>query len=253
MSAMIPESIRELAAGYALGALTPEETRTFEAAMAESPDLGREVTEYWEVNALLAQSAATRPDPALKARLVDRIRRDKVVPVRAPRSRLAPVLLVALAATALVAVGLGRRVQSLSEEVKRQDLRLVAAEALLAARDQTLNTLLNAESDLTVLQLTTAGAESPGIQFFWNRRSNTGVLHAFRLPPTPQGKVYQLWLLRDGKPYPSATFTTGSDGQALVQSFSLPNGGGFEAAAVTVEPEGGSTTPTLPIYLIGKV
>ena len=79
------------------------------------------------------------------------------------------------------------------------------------------------------------------------------VLHAFRLPPAPKGKTYQFWLLRGGKPLPSITFNADPDGRALVQAFSLPTGGGYEGAAITVEPEGGSTTPTLPIYLVGKV
>ena len=253
MSAMIPESIRELAAGYALGALTPEENRAFEAALAESPALAREVAEYREVNALLAHSAAHQPGAGVKDRLFQQIRRDKVIPIRSPRTWLAPVLAVGLAAAAMLAVGLNRRVGALTEELNHRDVRIAAVQAQLANRERTLNTLLAAESDLTVLQLTTTGPQSPGIQFYWNRRSNTAVLHAFRLPPTPKGKVYQLWLLRDGKPYPSTTFNTGADGDALVEAFTLPGGGGFQAAAITVEPDGGSTTPTMPILLIGKV
>ena len=249
----IPESIRELAAGYALGALTPEETKGFELAMAQSAELAHEVAEYREVNALLAHSAAVEPSPAVKDRLFQRLGREKVVPLRPPRARLTPLLSVGLAAAALVAVGLGRRVQSLTDELAGRDVRLAATEAQLAQRERTLNTLLNAESELTVVQLTTAGAQAPGIQFYWNRRSNMAVLQAFRLPPTPKGKTYQFWLLRGGKPYPSVTFNSEPDGHALVHAFSLPTGGGYEGAAITVEPVGGSTTPTLPIYLVGKV
>ena len=249
----IPESIRELAAGYALGALTAEETRAFETALADSTELAHDVAEYREVNALLAHSAAARPGPEVKERLFQHIGGDKVVPLRPTRSPLMPLLSIGLAAAALLAVGLGRRVQSLTDELGRRNLRLAATEAQLAQRELTLNTLLLAESDLTVVQLTAAGAQAPGIQFYWNRRSNMAVLHAFRLPPAPTGKTYQFWVLRGGKPYPSITFNSDPDGHALVQAFSLPTGGGYEGAAITVEPEGGSTTPTLPIYLVGKV
>jgi hypothetical protein len=38
----------------------------------------------------------------------------------------------------------------------------------------------------------------------------------------------------------------------LILTFALP-AGGMQAAAVTVEPEGGSTTPTMPIVLFGQV
>ena len=253
MSATIPESIRELAAGFALGALTAEETRTLAAAMARSPELADEVAEYREVNALLALAVAERPDPSVRQRLLDHTSAAKVVPMAGRQSRSVPFLAVALAASAMIAVGLGARVLSLNEAVKRDAVSLAAANDRLAQRERTLNTLLMAESDLTVVQLTTAGAQAPGIQFFWNRRSSMGVLHAFRLPPTAAGKVYQLWLIRGGVAIPSATFNSGADGDALVQAFELPAGGGFEAAAITVEPAGGSQKPTLPIFLVGKV
>lgn len=252
MSATIPESIRDMAAGYALGALTPEETRQFEAALATFPDLVREVAEYREVNALLAVGRGVRPDPAVRDRLMERIGRTKVVPFR-PKAA-AYLMPIALAATTVLAVGLGFRVDRLRTELASRTDSLATTAARLARREETLNTLLTAESDLTVLQLTTTGAEPPGIQFFWNRRQNRGVLHAFRLPEPAAGKVYQLWLIpRGGKPIPSTTFGSGADGHALVESFQLPVDGGFEAAAVTIEPTGGSQTPTMPIYLIGKV
>src|SRR5262245_48347429 len=88
MSATVPDSIRELAAGYALGGLTPEETREFEAALARSPELAREVAEYREVTGLLglAPGEGPRPDPALRARLFERIAAGKVVPLTPRRS-----------------------------------------------------------------------------------------------------------------------------------------------------------------------
>jgi len=154
----------------------------------------------------------------------------------------------------VLAVGLGLRVRGLRREVDGNIASLAATSAKLARREATLDALLTAQFELTVVQLTTAGAEAPGIQFFWNRRSNQGVLHAFRLPPTGPGKVYQLWLIpRGGAPIPSQTFTSAPDGHALVEAFQLPIDGGFETAAITVEPEGGSQAPTLPIYLVGKV
>lgn len=253
MSATIPESIRELAAGYALGALAPEETRQFEAALAQSAELRSEVAEYREVNALLALHGTERPSAAVRERLLERVGRAKEVAFR-PSAKGSFLMPWALAASTVLAVGLGLRVRSLNRELEGSTASLAATAAKLARREETLDALLTAQFELTVVQLTTAGAQAPGIQFFWNRRSNQGVLHAFRLPPAAPGKVYQLWLIpRGGTPIPSRTFTSGADGHALVEAFQLPVDGGFETAAITVEPEGGSQTPTLPIYLIGKV
>lgn len=253
MSAMIPESIRELAAGYALGALTPDETRQFEAALATFPELEREVADYREVNGLLALRGGERPSDAVRDRLMQRFALETVAGV--PRRPGASWWIsAALAATTILAVGLGLRVRSLGTDLDRTTSELAATAARLARREATLNTLLTAEADLQVVHLTTDGTQAPGIQFFWNRRVNRGVLYAFRLPPADPGKVYQLWLIpRGGAPIPSQTFTSEPDGHALVEAFDLPTEVRIEAAAITLEPEGGSSTPTMPIVLMGTV
>jgi anti-sigma-K factor RskA len=261
MSSTVPDSLRELAAGYALGALSAEEAQQFEAALARSPDLAREVAEYREVNALLATGAGTAtPDPTLRDRLIARIRESKVVPLAPRRPPIVPLLALGLAASAVLAAGLGLRVRSLGGQLRARDSALgvrdsvlAEREGKLAARERTLNTLLEAEADLAIAHLTTTGPNTPGIQLFWNRKASSAVLHAFRLPPAPAGRVYQLWFMRDGVPVPSQTFNSDPDGHALVQAFTVPEGGGFGAAAVTIEPEGGSPAPTTPVLLFGAI
>lgn len=255
MSAIIPESIRELAAGYALGALTPEETKLFEEALGQSPELQRDVAEYREVNALLAAGrAGGAPAPSIKDRLMARVAETKVVSIAPPAKRTFPWMATALAATTLLAIGLGGRARQLERDLTEKNAVLATTAAKLAKREETLNTLLTAEADLLVVHLTTTGAQAPGMQFYWNRRANRGVLHAFRLPPAGKGKAYQLWLIpKDGKPIPSVVFDSESDGHALVEAFQLQVEGGFDAAAITVEPASGSTTPTMPIVLVGRV
>jgi hypothetical protein len=64
------------------------------------------------------------------------------------------------------------------------------------------------------------------------------------LPPLPKGKVYQAWTLAKGAKTvaPSVTFTPNASGFAVVQ---LPvSATSLAAVALTVEPEGGSKTPT---------
>ena len=80
MSDVTPE-MRDLAPAYALGALDAEEARAFEAAMAMSPELRQEVAEYRELNAVLAAGQAAPPTAALRGRLLDRVRSEKVVPL----------------------------------------------------------------------------------------------------------------------------------------------------------------------------
>ena len=87
---------------------------------------------------------------------------------------------------------------------------------------------------------------------YWDVQGNRWVITA-DLPPAPEGKVYQLWLVT-----PSAKVSAGlikpdktGHGFAVVQFPS--NVTQLQAAAITLEPEGGSEQPTMPIYALGKV
>ncbi len=258
MTAPSPETFRDLAPDYVLGQLGAEETRAFEAAMDRSPELRELVAELRNVGAALAMGSAVTPPPGLKERVLAQARGSAGRPTtdaRLPARRrwVVPTLVTALAAAAIVAVGLGRQKASLADELARSRALLAEVEQRLTAREATLNTLLEAQNELTLVQLAPSGPQAPGIQLFWNRRINQAVLHAFRLPPAPAGKAYQLWLIRDGTPVPSRVFNSDPDGHALVSAFELPPGGGFAAAAITVEPPSGSATPTLPILLVGPV
>jgi anti-sigma-K factor RskA len=69
----------------------------------------------------------------------------------------------------------------------------------------------------------------------------------------PEGRAYQLWFIRDGKPVPSVTFKPQPTGDANLEQVEVPSGGDISAAAVTIEPETGSTEPTSPIVMVGSL
>ncbi len=245
MSDGTTDSMRDLAPGYALGALTPEETKSFEAALATSPELQREVAELRELNALLAQRDRQAPPPQLKQRLRERIGAEKHAALPRTRSRLPQALLgLGLAASLVLALGLYLRLRSLQQTLTGNEQRL-------AEREATLNALLEPTVQLTTL--TATGAAPPIVQVFWNRAANTLILHTFRLKPAPDGRIYQLWLLpKQGKPIPSTLFNTESTGHQLVQGVAVPADQQIAGFALTVEPAGGSPQPTTTPILFGN-
>jgi anti-sigma-K factor RskA len=257
------DSPQDLAAAYALGALSADETRRFEAFLATSPETQREVREYREVAALLALGGpdATSALPGgLRDRVVTRVAAQKTRPVRAPGTGARPssVVWVALAASLLLAVGLGAglvsargRLAAVQAELAARNATLDRTAQQLAERDSTLNSIL--EPGVELYQLTSSGDPEPGIQLFWNRQRNQAIVHGFRLKPVPSGKAYQLWFIKDGAPVPSVTFKPEPDGHAKVEHVSVPEGGALSAAAITVEPEGGSAQPTSPIVMLGPL
>ena len=259
MSGEERQDLKELAAAYALGALGDAEARAFEAYLATSPEAQREVAEYREVNALLAESGAAGlavPSPDLRPRMLERIGKLKAVPL-APHRSLSWTPWAAAAAIVL-ALGLGFNVVSLKRQLAEQQVAmdtlradLAARESRLAEREATLDAIL--EPGVTLTRLTSTAQPEPVIQLFWNRRSNRAITHAFALAPISAGRVYQLWFIpKGGAPIPSVTFTPESSGHALVQNIEVPAGLDLAAAAITNEPEGGSPQPTTPVLMVGS-
>jgi hypothetical protein len=87
----------------------------------------------------------------------------------------------------------------------------------------------------------------------YNRDKGTLVFLASELDPLQMYKTYELWIIpQDGSaPIPAGTFHPDDQGNASVIMPDLPKGISAKAFGVTIEPEGGSQTPTLPIIMVG--
>ena len=262
MSERNDSAMQELAAAYALGALSPEETLAFEVYLATSPETQRALAEYREVGAMLA-TAARGPIPGsdLKTRVLERVAATKAASMHPPRQQRSAVpapMWIALAASLALATWLGASLYAAREQLAEREAAansvrtaLAAVQGRLTQREKTLNWILEPGVELSVLNST--GSAEPRIQFFMNRQKQVAMVHGFSLGRTEAGKVYQLWFIQNGKPVPSVTFNAEADGHAMVENIEMPAGGGITHAAVTVEPTGGSSAPTSPVILLGEV
>jgi hypothetical protein len=86
--------------------------------------------------------------------------------------------------------------------------------------------------------------------------STEATISALGMPPTDEGRAYQLWFIDlndagevEGTPRPSVAFAVGADGAAIVEN--VPVDGPFDAVAITSEPAGGSPTPTTDPIMFG--
>lgn len=237
MSQPAQGSSPDMAAAYALGALGPEESREFEALIAASPEFRLELDDYREVSALLGlavSEAGTAPD--LRGRVLAKVR-ERRSSASAGRSRSPLALWGALAASLLLVLGLGTGLLALRQE--------------LGQRQALLDAIL--QPGVQLFQLTSSGNREPAVQLFWNRSTNEALLNGVRLAPMPEGRAYQLWFMQGGKPVPSITFAPAARGAITRMGIKLPSGPPISAAAITVEPEGGSLQPTSPILLMGPL
>ncbi len=86
---------------------------------------------------------------------------------------------------------------------------------------------------------------------YWNNIKKTAYLDVVKLPPPAADKQYQLWAIVGGKPTDMGVFDIGSPADSLrkVEFIERP-----EAFAVTLEPKGGSQSPTLDqMWVVGAV
>jgi anti-sigma-K factor RskA len=144
-----------------------------------------------------------------------------------------------MAALLLVNLSRLRQVRSLRVEQARvaQDLQV----------DQTALSLASYPSTQVVL----LEGESVGGTFLYEPERRFAVLHMWGLDPLESGQEYQAWLVRpDGSRVSGGVFA--ADPNSLFTSAVLNTPGPvgeFSGLGVTVEPAGGSLTPTGPRVL----
>ncbi len=77
-----------------------------------------------------------------------------------------------------------------------------------------------------------------------SRSGSRALLLALDLQPLPSDKVYQVWLVKDGRRYNGGYFTVDSSGYGQTLIFPYPSIAEFDAIGITIEPVGGSSGPT---------
>ncbi len=117
----------------------------------------------------------------------------------------------------------------------------VGVGAYVANQNDPLNQVMQA-SDVRQATVDVNGGGTATLSISPSR--DAAVIKMNGVPAPPAGKVYQMWLIpKDG----SAPVSQGlMDAQALSKPAVVKGIGSAAALGITVEPEGGSATPTLP-------
>ncbi|MEP7094901.1 MAG: anti-sigma factor, partial [Flavobacterium sp.] len=90
---------------------------------------------------------------------------------------------------------------------------------------------------------------------YWNKETKTTYIDAAGLPKPPKGMVYQVWALKLSPTLTPTSIGLLSDFEKNDQKiFAVDQTVYAEAFGITLEPEGGSLTPTMEqLYTLGKV
>jgi anti-sigma-K factor RskA len=224
------ERFDDLKEAYALGALSEEERQEVEDYLMTHPDLRAEVDDLRSIANLIALSPQEyEPSPKLRRDLMNRISSSPdATPAADPSPHqsglwrvFGPGGLAAAAVLAFVAIGMFAWNASLQEE------------------NQTLQGELQGQQTYA-LEGTGAAQEVRGeVVRLGDERA---VLLAEDLPSPPEGETYETWILREDVPEPAGLFEPDDAGVAAAPIEGSIEGA--DAVAVTVEPSGGSSSPT---------
>lgn len=248
------EQFAEDLALYALGTLRGNDLVDLEKHLADCTDCRRELDQLRGDMALMALSA-TGPAPPKRSeqRLMDAIRREpRATAVRAPRrSRWGVIGWVTAVVMAAGVVWFWRQSDRIAIQMTKLQNQFSAQEIELKRTRDVVATLTAPEAQIISVVAPNAPPQPQGKAIYVRDRSSL-VFIASNMPTLPPQKAFELWLIpTQGAPIPAGVFKPNARGAATVVNPPLPPGVEAKAFAITIEPEAGSITPTMPIVMMG--
>lgn len=242
---------------YALGACSPAEQEEVAQMVAAHPEIKAALHLLYADIEKLAAATAVTPPPALKGRIMQSIESETAKPTRAARTTVSSQLGYILAGVILGAsiLGLGllqNKIHKLNA-LRHADLQQIAKcetrnEHLMRAQNQLA--LLDAQATQAVrLGAVPGRGEKWQIAVYHNIEAGATLLSTASLPPSPAGKSWQLWAIVDGVPRSMGVI---SEQRTQGLMLNVPYIAAAQGFAVSLEPFGGSETPT-EVVLLGLI
>jgi anti-sigma-K factor RskA len=237
----------------ALGALQGDERVTLEKHLEGCSACRRELERLRGDTALLALSASgPQPPQRSRERLLKEIAKEpgvQKIPARRSSSNFMPWL--AVAAFLLLAGFFFRQSDRLAQRVAQLQNESAQQQTQLERAREVVATLTSTNAMRVTLVAAQAPPQPQGRAIYVRDRSSL-IFLASNLPSLPPQKAYELWLIpTNGAPIPAGVFKPDARGSVTVIEPPLPGGVEAKAFAITVEPEQGSATPTMPIVMMG--
>lgn len=241
---------------YAMNALDDQrELADLQAHLGACGECRRELEALRGDTALLALSASgPQPPQRVRQRLMQAIAaephheskaKSRVVVGRLQSRwpRLAPVVVAAL----LAVIGIGLLQETL--RLRRNNERLAAEMQDVKRQAQLAQEVLAMLNDPQAVRMTLVGVKTPPqpqVKTVYKPEKGHVLLLANNLAPLPDDKVYELWLIPmgGGAPMPAGTFQPDEKGNTMMMHAMENPGVQARAFAVTIEPRGGSPSPT---------
>jgi hypothetical protein len=263
----------EALALYAMGTLDdPRDLAALQAHLGSCGDCRRELEALRSDVALLALSA-TGPQPPARSRQrllsaiaaeprqeqasqeQTRAQRYMVGRLRSRWFTLAPVMVMLL--LAIFSLLLWRDLRNTRRELRDSRAQIERLRGDLEQKNteladaKAMSDLMHAPDAKQMVLVTRKTPPQPQMKMIYSPQKGSLFLLASNTPALPENKIYQLWLLpADGSaPMPAGWFKPDGRGNGMMFHKMASAGIPAKGFAVTIEPAGGSQTPTMPIVM----
>ena len=257
IKAYIESGILEL---YVAGKLSETENQEVYELMQQHPEILQEVLEI--ESAIVKLTAAVSPHAIDFESFKGKLNTDtKVVDLKPRKPNW--ISYTGWAASILLAGGLlwtlnnknkvEEELQTVSTEKQYLEIQIEEARGDLVATKN----LLDAIRDKDIIAVPLGGQgdyASTYAKVYWNKADNTIYLDGEGLPNAPEGKVWQVWSLTLNPLTPTSLGTIDDFNSDDNKIFTIANANESQAFGITLEPAGGSESPTMEqLYTLGVV
>lgn len=243
---------------YVFGSLNEQENKEVQEMALKHQEINDEIVAIEKAVINLSQSVA----PHLSAKNYEQIRqrlleKHNVIQMKPTQSKA----YLGWAASIVMLLGAAFmyfQMNSSKTELLNKNKELQNSVTVLDAKKKATESILNVIRDQNNTVVSLAGQAVSPTSFakaYYNKQTKEVYIDASGLPEPPEGKVYQIWAL---KLQPVLTPTS----IGLLENFTaeetrvfkVQNADGAEAFGITLEPAGGSASPTMEqLYTLGKV
>lgn len=247
---------------YVYGALSESESAEVTRVLKKYPEVRAEVEEIEEALITLSGAAApSNPELLLQALKEKLSRRARTIPVRQKRTHW--VAYWGWAASFLLLIGLFlmfNKNRELRESLQALQVENAQIESeIVQARNDVSKTreLLNTLRDRNILKVPLEGQEVAPEAYataYYDEEKDLTLIDAQNLPEPPKGMVYQVWSLKISPLVPTSIGLLDDFERDEDKIFRLSNPNISEGFGITLEPVGGSETPTMErLYSLGTI
>ncbi|MEL7833763.1 anti-sigma factor [Fodinibius sp. Rm-B-1B1-1] len=250
---------KSLCAGYVLGALTDDEQKQFKQMLEDATEEERQIYEDMKAakDELALATEPVSPSADVERRIFESIESTDQYEDGQSDANIIPMWVYKAAAAVLLIgfLGLSYYTSNLSGTIEQQEAQITQLKSELEQQDELLSVLAAKEVRLVKMGGLEPSPEGYG-KIVWDPEKRQAILQLANLPAPPEGKDYQLWLIKGNQnPISAGVFNfeqPSSDLFFKVEQLNESPSPQENTFAVTLEPEGGVPQPTGDMFLVGK-